>query len=224
LVVAAWDPELQHFREHLAARRAASQRSVGDHSEVELQTAAVGVGLVEASLGAMRAFYAFQPSHALFIGTCGVFRVPDGSSTLEWGDAIAPRRVHLVDVDAVCNKSAFPGPMPREALFDEELRDQCVRAGAKAASAANPLTITTDDARANALARASGCEVEHLEVFAFARACAVCDIRGAAILGIANDVGASGRSQWATHHLEASARAADVALAVVHELDKCGVQ
>jgi hypothetical protein len=106
--------------------------------------------------------------------------------------------------------------MPAEALFDRGLHDALVSAGAKSVQIANTVGITTDDALAGRLARAASgsgvvADVEHLEAFAFARACAVAGVPCATALGIANVVGSTGRAEWLAGHVRASQEAADVA-------------
>ena len=72
---------------------------------------------------------------------------------------------------------------------------------------ATTLSITTDDDVARRLAESTGAEVEHLEAFAVARACALAGVAFTTVLGIANLVGASGRAQWRENHERAAAAA-----------------
>ena len=75
------------------------------------------------------------------------------------------------------------------------------------------LTFADLSSRAHALAaRLAGCgDVEHLEAFGFARACAAEGLPCGAVLGVANMVGGRGRAEWLAHHASASDDAADVA-------------
>jgi len=129
-------------------------------------------------------------------------------------------RVRLVDGSVVDGTAALPEPMPVDAVFDPGLHAALVGAGATSVQIANTVGITVDDALAARLARAgagvggqddSGPDVEHLEAFAFARACAVAGIPCAAALGVANVVGSKGRAEWLAGHERASDAAADVA-------------
>ena len=131
---------------------------------------------------------------------------------------LAGARVRLVDGSVVDGAAALPGPMPADAVFDPGLHDALVAAGARSVQIANTVGITTDDALAARLARVgegegngSAPDVEHLEAFAFARACAVAGIPCAVSLGVANVVGSKGRAEWLAGHERASAAAADVA-------------
>jgi hypothetical protein len=106
--------------------------------------------------------------------------------------------------------------MPARATFDAAMLGALVAAGARSVHIANTLGITTDDSLASRLGHSTGPDgtppgVEHLEAFAFARACASHGVPCGAALGVANVVGASGRSEWLAGHTSASAKAADVA-------------
>jgi nucleoside phosphorylase len=85
-------------------------------------------------------------------------------------------------------------------------------AGARAADVATTLAITVNDDAAGFIARESATEVEHLEAFAVAIACAAAGVAFAAVLGVANVVGARAREQWQANHHRAAARAASVVL------------
>ena len=198
LVVAAWEPELAAFR----AR-------AGTIAAADVVVEALGVGLVEAAIAMTQCIVRHRPAAALLLGTCGAF-------TLSVGTVVTASKVHLACGGITDGAAALPAPMPATASFDEKLHAALVRAGAKSVQIANTLGITVDDALASRLA-ASG-DVEHLEAFAFARACAAAEgtaIPCAAVLGVANVVGARGRAEWLANHHSASAKAADVAYAAM---------
>ena len=198
LVVAAWEPELSRFRERLGA--------AGRRGEVEVVLEPLGVGLVEAAIAVTQCVARHQPAAALLIGTCGAF----GSGTLALGTVVAGEGVRLVDATVALGTAALPDPMPSHATFDVALHDALVGAGARSVQIANTLGITTDDELATRLA-AGGADVEHLEAFSFARACARADVPCGAALAVANAVGSNGRAEWLAGHVRASASAADVA-------------
>jgi hypothetical protein len=54
------------------------------------------------------------------------------------------------------------------------------------------------------MASGTGSSVEHLEAYSVALACAAPGVPFAAVLGVANAVGARGRAEWRTHHARAS--------------------
>jgi nucleoside phosphorylase len=201
LVVAAWEPELSRYREWLA------QLPLG----IELVLDTLGVGLVEASIAMTRCVAREEPTAALLLGTCGAF-----GTALAVGSVVSGAGVRLVDASVIDGMAALPGPMPVEALFDRGLHDALVGAGARSVQIANTVGITTDDGLAARLPRAgeasaAAADVEHLEAFAFARACAVAGIPCATALGVANVVGSTGRAEWLAGHARASQEAADVA-------------
>jgi nucleoside phosphorylase len=196
LVVAAWEPELSRFRERLA------ETPPG----VELVLATLGVGLVEAAIAMTQCVAREVPAVALLVGTCGAFGPAPRA-----GSVVAGSRVTLVDASIVDGTSALPAPMPAECTFDRGMHDALVAAGAKSVQIANTVGITTDDQVAARLAVGSGADVEHLEAFAFARACAAARVPCATALGVANAVGSNGRDEWLAGHVRASQEAADLA-------------
>jgi nucleoside phosphorylase len=191
LVVAAWDPELVRFR------ALASERPAG------LVIRPIGVGLVEAAVGMARALADEAPDAAFFVGTCGVF------GAARTGEVVAPREARLVVPEVSARRAALPGPMPTLTCASAALHDGVVRAGARSVSAACTVAITIDDALAGALS--SEGDVEHLELFAFGRACDASAVPWGAALGVANAVGAKGRDAWRENHELSSARAAEIA-------------
>ena len=198
LVVAAWEPELARFRSQIAASPPADLAVV-------LET--LGVGLVESAIAMTLCIVRHRPTAALLLGTCGTF-----GASVAVGSVITGASARLVDAAVTERTSALPPSMPALAAFDPALHDALASAGAKSVQIANTVGITTDDALAATLARASDADVEHLEAFAFARACAASGVPCGVVLGVANVVGASGRAEWVANHVSASDQAADVAL------------
>ena len=189
LVVAAFDPELLRFRE-LATE--------------ELAVETIGVGLVDAAAGMTRCVTRHAPTHAVLLGTCGGLRVATG-------EVVCAARARLV-VDA---GAELPPPMLRvaEVDLDRALHDAFAAAGAKSVQIANTVGVTIDDAVAARLAAES--DVEHLEAYAVARVCAQAGVAAGAVLGVANAVGSRGREEWRANHVEAAARAAELAFRAI---------
>ena len=206
LVVAAWEPELVRLREHVDAAVPA---------EVELVLETLGVGIVEASLGMTRCVVRHAPELALLLGTAGAL---PRTGAPRVGEVVAASRVRLVDAGVLAGTSQLPAPMPSEAALDLAIHDALVGAGARSVQIANTVGITVDDDQASRMAIAGSEDVEHLEAFAFARACASAAVPCGIVLGIANVVGARGRPEWFANHASASARAADVAWAALAAL------
>jgi nucleoside phosphorylase len=183
LVVAAWEPELERFR------------ALPAHGSCV--TRAIGVGPIDAAFGMARALAEVAPDAVLLLGTCGVF----GRAVI--GEIVVVREVRLVDPVTVEGRAALPYPAGPITLSAEAFSE------ARSVVALNPLGITTDDALAATLGEHG--EVEHLEAFAVARACQLASVPCSILLGVTNAVGARGRGEWRAHHVDVSARVADVA-------------
>lgn len=194
LVVAAWEPELERFR-------ALARDVPGVRPRIE----PVGIGPVDTAARVTRCILQQPPALIVLLGTCGA--AP--GSGLGIGDVIAGTSVRLADPSVVEGRAAMPYGEAAISL-DDELRDAAIAAGARPASIANTLGITTDDAMATALAPLGN--VEHLEAYGVARACQLASVRCAVVLGVANVVGARGREEWRANHVAASASAAEIAL------------
>ncbi len=140
------------------------------------------------------------------VGTCGAYP----GSGLAIGDVVAARTVRLVDPSAVRGLSEFPQALATELHADPLLVQAIERAGARPADVATTLAITVDDALAREAASVAGCEVEHLEAFGIAAACAQAGVPFGAVLAVANVVGGDARSEWRANHRAAEAAAAAV--------------
>jgi len=165
----------------------------------------VGIGLVEAAIGAASLLGEIAPRAVLFLGTCGAY--PAGGAP-RIGDVVVARAVKLVDPAIVEGYAALPDVVPTRLEVDASLHAGLVRGDARSADVATTLAITTDDGLAAVIGRASGCEVEHLEAFAVAAACARAGVAFGAVLGVANVVGGNARQEWLRHHREATRAAA----------------
>jgi nucleoside phosphorylase len=192
LVVAAFDPELVRFRE-LAGALAWRRHPWA----VEV----LGVGVVDAAVEMTRCIASHAPSHALLLGTCGSLR----AAAAPTGAVVCASRARLTAEAG----AELPPQMRTEQALDPALHAALVAAGARSVVVANTVGVTTDDLAAARLAESA--DVEHLEAFAFARACTAHGIAGGVVLGVANAVGSRGRAEWRANHLAASARAADLA-------------
>ena len=204
LVVAAHPPELAGLApllgENLRAR-------VGS---IDVVAEAVGIGLPAAAAGAAKAIRSCTPRCVVLVGTCGVY-VRDGRD-LGVGAVVRATRIHLASTAAVEGRGAFPAPMTIAAQPDDAL-SMAVGGSAQPVEVATTLTITTDDDLARRVGETLGCEVEHLEAFGVAAACAADRVPLATVLGVANRVGSPARDEWRRHHESAGKAAADVVAA-----------
>ncbi len=209
LVLAAFHPELAPLRSTLGEEL---RSSFGGH---EVAAFAVGIGLPAAAAGAaMRlAAHPVRPRAVVLVGTCGAFG--DG---IPLGGVAVGRRLVLGAPAVARREAAFPEPMATELSADPALAEALARGDGAAATRpvvrladiATTLGVTTDDALAADLATFTGCQVEHLEAFGVAAACAGAGVPFAAVLGVANRVGATGREEWRQNHRATSAAAIDV--------------
>jgi futalosine hydrolase len=203
LVVAAFYPEL-------AALRAVLGDALRGHvGRAAVAARVVGIGLPVAAAGCAMHLGELKPRLVIAIGTCGAY--PDAGLSI--GEVVVARRVRLVDPSELRGLSQFPEPMSIVGDADASMSDAIALAsGARPVDVATTLAITVDDATAARIARATGAQVEHLEAHAVATACAARGVPFAAILAVANFVGARARDEWLVHHREAARAAAEAAL------------
>jgi nucleoside phosphorylase len=127
---------------------------------------------------------------------------------------LIPDEVKLVDAAESSGQAAFPGPMPSRARVHRGLAAGLRRAAQDPlrGALATTLGITTSNALARRIERASGCHAENLEALAVALACQSERVAFAALLLITNVVGSRGRAQWVEQHTAAADRGAAIVL------------
>lgn len=188
LVVAAFAPELQRFRE----------------LRPEAATAVVGIGLVHAALGASELLSKAGGSHGLdgvlLLGTCGSYP----GAGLRIGDLVIVTTSVLVDPTVVSGRATSLGSTP---LASASKAVAALDGLGRSVVAATTLSLTGDRDLGAAIVEATGASVEHLETHAVASACERFGVPFVAALAVANEVGPNGRTEWRDHH-----RAAEDAL------------
>jgi futalosine hydrolase len=198
LVVSAWGPEIAPLR------RVARGRREG------LVLRPVGVGPVEAAVGAAAALAAHRPERVIFVGTAGVY--PNGRRTAPLASVAIADQLSLISTAAVRGDGYLPEILPAREASAKALR-AALRAGDPAVALAHvacPLAITRSAALARRIVRATGAVLENLEAFAVARAARAAKVPFAAVLGVANRVGPEGHQEWRAHHHAASRAACAV--------------
>jgi nucleoside phosphorylase len=199
LVVSAFEPEIAPLRRRLAGRR-------------DIQVATVGIGALEAAIGATRAIAAERPDRLLFVGTAGIYA--RGRATLPIGGVAVAGEMHGVSTAALRDEGYLPGPVALRAEASTSLAAALTAAlgdaGRPPLSVACPLAITRSAALGRLIADATGADLENLEVFAVARAALVAGVEFGAVLGLANRVGPSGHREWLKHHRAVSRAACDL--------------
>lgn len=198
LIAAAVEAELDFLRAALEREPRAG-----------LRLEALGVGPVEAALGAAEALRSPGLRAAIFIGTCGAFP----GTGLSIGEAVVVRRSWLSASDAAAGHAYIPAPAAGATHGDPRLCAALAgAAGLPLVDAATVVAITRSAGHAQALAQASGTQVEHLEAFAFLRAAERAGVPAACVLGVSNEVGPKAHEEWKANADRASAAAAEALL------------
>jgi nucleoside phosphorylase len=198
LVVAAWPPELKQLRGKLRTSPYREWRG-------RVESAAVGVGLIESAIGTTALLARFKPDMLVLIGTAGVFDCAN-VEILE-AAAVSTTVIGSPEKDDVAQ---LPAPMPRESMTSRRLTSAMSKTlGLKTTRVVCPLAITRTVQRAEALMKVTGASLENLEVFAVAQAAKRAKVPFVAVLGVANTVGPKGAHQWRKYGEAAAATACD---------------
>jgi futalosine hydrolase len=214
LVLSAWEPEIAPLR-----------RLAGSIDPARLALGTVGVGAVDAAIGAAAAIAAIRPARVIFIGTAGAF--PRGRATAALGTVAIGGELSLASTAALRGDGYLPEPLATRAPTSGPLAAALAACGRGRRSGpelpglpilgvACPLAVTRSATLGRQLAHATGAALENLEAFAVARAAAAAGVdEVAAVLGIANRVGPRGHQEWRAHHVAASRAACRVVWAFV---------
>jgi nucleoside phosphorylase len=197
LILAAFEPELAALS---VAFGGATGATVGGRT---IATRIAGIGLPAASIGSAVRLGELEPRSVVLLGTCGAYR----GAGLSIGDVVVARRLCLVDPGALAGTAQFPEPMEMEAEAHAPITEALIALGARPCRVATTLAITVDDGAAALIGQGTGADVEHLEAQGVAMACASRRVPFAAVLGVANFVGAGGRAEWLANHRRAEAAA-----------------
>lgn len=200
LVVAAYAPELTGLR------RLLGDDLHGEVSGVRVAGKTVGIGLANAAAGITLRVLRLRPRAVVLVGTCGCYE----GSELHVNDAVVVRRAWLVDASEIEQKSAMPDPIGRSLECAPVLSLGLGNGKPPAHDVANTLGVVVDDLVAQQIASTTGCAIENLEAFGVANACALQGVPFAAVLGVSNRVGSSGREEWRAHHKTAALAACEV--------------
>ena len=173
---------------------AATREELGD-----LPGETLGLGAVNAAARAATLITQDRPDGVVLLGSCGSY---PGGPTI--GEAVIARRVGLSSGVAAMGLGYVPSP-PEAVSCDEQLVERLPH---KRVDALTVHAITTDPVLAQRLS--DGWDVEHLEAFGVARACAVAGVPFSAVLGVASEVGPDAHTHWLLHRQDAliAARAA----------------
>jgi nucleoside phosphorylase len=163
----------------------------------------LGIGTVPAAVRMAGIIHECRPSGVIMVGTGSAYAGGPAQ-----GEAIKARRIGLASGAALMGLAYTPRP-PAPVICDPRLVS---RIELPEVDVLTTNSVTTDPVLAGRLA--DGWQVEHLEVFGVAYACAQAGVPFAAILGIASRVGPDAHTQWLTHRTAAqdAARGAVVQL------------
>jgi nucleoside phosphorylase len=209
LILAAHAPELVGLRPHLGE---------GLHAIVQdlhVVAKTIGVGMAVCGAGAANRIHQLAPRCIVLLGSCGIYPGPHAYRPL---DLVIASRCHLFDPSVAAGKAEFPGPM--QTLLDTHPTLSAGLAAhggprARIAEVATTLAITVDDAVASQVQPRTGIEAENLELFPVALACRAADVPFAAVLGVTNVVGSTGRQDWRTFQRDAAIAAAETIISWV---------
>jgi len=165
---------------------------------------ALGVGPVVVAARMATLLAQRRPDAVLLLGTAGSY--PDGPAI---GEPIAARRVGLSPSVAAMGLGYVPRP-PVPLVCDPRMTS------AIAAEKHDVLTvsaITTDPTLTQRLA--DSWQVEHMEAYGVAVACAQAGVPFACCLGIANAVGPDAHMEWLMHRNAAQDRAREAVAALL---------
>lgn len=162
---------------------------------------ALGVGVVRAAAAMARLLWERAPDSVLLIGSCGTY-----SPACPIGAAVVSGRLGLADGGAVLGMAyapLAPEPLSSSAEIVAEL-------GAPVGDVLTVGAISTHPELVAALGKSW--QLEHLEAFGAAWACAEAGVPFAACLGVANRVGPNAHAEWLAHRGEAEAAARTLAV------------
>ena len=206
LVLAAWEPEIAPLR-----------RLARAIDPTRLAFGTVGVGAVDAAVGAAAAIAAARPARVIFVGTAGAY--PRGRATAAIGTVAIAGELSLVSTAALRGDGYLPAPLATRAPISGPLAAALAASGNARRKVADvaalpavpilgvacPIAVTRSATLGRHLAHATGAALENLEAFAVARAAAAAGVDAvAAVLGIANRVGPRAHQEWRAHHVAAS--------------------
>jgi nucleoside phosphorylase len=193
LVVSAFEPEIEPLRRLVRGARG-------------IVLAPVGIGAIDAAVGAARAIAAARPTQVVFVGTAGIY----GSAKLAGaaiGTVAVAGDIFCVSTAALRSEAYLPAPTILRGETSRRLRTALL-AGTPGSTGpvavACPLAITRSVALGRRIATATGATLENLEAFAVARAATAAGVEYGAVLGVANRVAPTGHDEWRRHHHAAS--------------------
>lgn len=191
-ITSAIPDEIRRLVELTAASPKGENRWIDDSRNLLFAT--LGIGYLESSVQLNQLVTDYPAiKHVVFTGSAGVY---PNSTEIRIGDLCNSIDTILCDGAAELGLSAYIpiadyGPIEAATTIDQSLPSVRV---------ATVISITTDDTLAAAMATKKVAAAENMELFGIARICREKSIPWNACLGITNEVGSKGRSQWLENH------------------------
>ena len=197
LIVSAFEPEIAPLRRLVRGLRG-----------IVLEP--VGIGAIDAAVGAAGAITRARPARVIFVGTAGIYgRESEARQVI--GTAVVAGEILCMSTAALKGEAYLPGPMVVQVPTSRSLQTALASGRAEQPrDVACPLAITRSAALGRRISEATGATLENLEAFAVARAAAAASVPFAAVLGVANRVGPTGHDEWQRHHRAASRAACEL--------------
>jgi futalosine hydrolase len=197
LIVSAFEPEIAPLRRLVRGLRG-----------IVLEP--IGIGAIDAAVGAAGAIARVRPARVLFVGTAGIYGREKGARQAI-GTAVVAGEILCMSTAALKGEAYLPGPMVVQVPTSRSLQTALAGGGDdQPRDVASPLAITRSAALGRRIAEATGATLENLEAFSVARAAAAAGVPFAAVLGVANRVGPTGHEEWQRHHRAASRAACEL--------------
>ncbi|MEE2750841.1 MAG: hypothetical protein VX519_05385 [Myxococcota bacterium] len=166
----------------------------------DLPGEALGVGYVVAATRMATLLTETRPSGVVMLGTAGSY--PNGPET---GSAVVARRIGLSLGVAVMGLGYVPRP-PVPYTCDSRLMERLDLPQVDVLSVG---AITTDEVLADRLS--DGWQIEQMEAYGTAHACAQAGVPFVGIYGISNRVGPNAHTEWLAHRGDARDRVREAA-------------
>lgn len=209
LVVAAAAPDLVGLRPHLGEKLDGVVRGL------VVRTKVVGFGAGVAAATTARGLLAVSPRAVVLVGTCGVY---PGLSQYQPHDVVVATKVIALDHAVIQGGAEWPTPMSTELDSSPAMVAGLTtgRHRTHAAPVASPLALTRSDALAASVTAATGAHAECVDALGVACAAVGAAVPFACVLGVANLVGSTGRTDWQRFQRESVTQAAATVIAWLH--------
>lgn len=193
--------------------------ALGDHlygvmRDLRVIAKPVGIGMAVAGAQAARRVLQLSPRVVIEIGAVGAYP----GLGYQPSDVVVGTRVTLADPTVNDGRASFPEPMQTVIETHGMITDGLTTAGnGRKVSVASPLSATRDEDMAQREHERHRCEVESLEAFAVASACALSRVPYACVFGVSHELGRGARDQANQYERAAMDAAAKTVIAWINQ-------